>query len=547
MEGVMSFISRMTVKGRLISLLALPAATMVVLVVVASYIFYLMQLQTATIYNDRVVALKQLNEVMDLYDVHLPEAINQVNTGIISPATALEHIQSQRDISAEQWKSYLATYLTPEESVLAKEAESRKLVADQKIDELLNKIKSVTNPVGQFSTELKGMYEAVSPFGDKLDALVKLQLDVAKQEYEKADAMHDQGTTWFVAGSAVVLVITSFFGFVVYQSIVNPLNVLTHTMQTAERNSNLGLQLKVEGSDEISAASRAYNGMMQRFRGAMEQIMGVASQVASAAEEMSAVSEQTSQEIHRQQQETDRVATAMNEMAASVQEVAASASRSATSANEAEHEGKTGQKVVQEATQSIRNVTEQLDQISKKIATVHEDSQNISVVLDVIRSIADQTNLLALNAAIEAARAGEQGRGFAVVADEVRTLASRTQDSTREIAEMIGRLQSNSNEATLSMDAGVTRANESAELAGRAREALEGIARSLDAVNDMSTQIASATEEQSAVAEEINHNVVTIRDIGMSTASGAEQAAIASANLAQLATQLQGTVSSFRL
>ena len=262
---------------------------------------------------------------------------------------------------------------------------------------------------------------------------------------------------------------------------------------------------------------------------------------------MSLVMEETKRDTLQQQSETSQVVTAMNEMTATVQEVARHATEAASAANKADHASVEGKKVVLSTMNAIEALSSEVHSAANVISQLEKDSENIGTVLDVIKGIAEQTNLLALNAAIEAARAGEQGRGFAVVADEVRTLASRTQQSTQEIQAMIENLQVGAQTAVKVMDESRAKAESSVSQAAKAGGSLEDITHSVSLINDMNTQIATAAEEQSAVAEEINRNIVNISEIVDRTADGANQTSIASEELASLAAQLQQLVNQFKV
>ena len=234
-------------------------------------------------------------------------------------------------------------------------------------------------------------------------------------------------------------------------------------------------------------------------------------------------------------------------MNATVHDVAHNAVHAAEATREADQSSTQGKAVVDKTVDAIGEIAAEVEQAAQVIHELERESENIGSVLDVIKSIAEQTNLLALNAAIEAARAGEQGRGFAVVADEVRTLAGRTQASTAEIEEMITRLQSGANNAVNVMESSKTKTNIGVEQAAAAGSALEDITTAVDRIAEMNTQIASAAEEQSAVTEEINRNVANISEIAEHTSTGAEQTAQASEGLSRLASQLNAVVVQFRV
>ncbi len=315
----------------------------------------------------------------------------------------------------------------------------------------------------------------------------------------------------------------------------------------ARGEGDLTRRLDDTGKDEMAELASSFNTFVAKMQELVGQVSGATSQLASAAEELSAITDQTSRGIQHQQSETDQVATAINEMTATVQEVARNASSASQAAQEADGEAGNGKQVVSASIDAINALAGEVEKAAEVIDKLETDSENISKVLDVIKGIAEQTNLLALNAAIEAARAGEQGRGFAVVADEVRTLASRTQQSTEEIHEIIERLQADAESAVQVMNTGRGQAQSSVEQAAHAGESLERIAKAVTTISDMNAQIASAAEEQTAVAEEINRNIVGITQAGQESAQGAQQTATSSEELAKLAARLQGLVSQFRV
>jgi methyl-accepting chemotaxis protein len=310
---------------------------------------------------------------------------------------------------------------------------------------------------------------------------------------------------------------------------------------------DLNVEVDYQGRDELGSIAQAFNNMASTFRQTVNEIQDSITRLAAAAEETSVVTAQTNAGISQQQTETSQVATAVNEMNATVHEVARNAVDAAAAAKEADEHFNAGKKVVDTIIEAIGDLAMEVDQASKVIHDLEQESDGIGSVLDVIKGIAEQTNLLALNAAIEAARAGEQGRGFAVVADEVRTLAGRTQESTKEIEEMITRLQSGAGRAVQVMETGKEKTRVGVEQAAAAGEALQTINEAVERISTMNTQIASAAEEQSAVTEEINRSIVNISSVAEHSAAGAQQTAAASDDLAKLAEQLKGLVERFKV
>ncbi|TBU97279.1 methyl-accepting chemotaxis protein [Stutzerimonas kirkiae] len=336
-------------------------------------------------------------------------------------------------------------------------------------------------------------------------------------------------------------------GYTVRRVVISRINAMRHTMEYMTANEDLGRSVETDVRDEVGAMGLAFNLMIEKFRSSLVAVAGVTRQLGEVSTRVSSVAEETLTAVMEQRSETDMVASAMNEMSATVQEVARNASQTATASADADVESRSGVNVATQALEGIEALIHEIEKAAGVIQQVESDSANIGMILGVIKEIAEQTNLLALNAAIEAARAGEQGRGFAVVADEVRTLASRTQKSTEEIQAMIEQLQSGSRNAVQAMDSAQQRAQSGSECVGKAAQSLSVIATEVATINDMNTQIATAAEEQSAVAEEINRNINTISHIADSTSSGATQTSQISEELVQLAAELNRLVGQFKL
>ena len=385
--------------------------------------------------------------------------------------------------------------------------------------------------------------------------------DLDKHMNALADYANTKGAGFFKMAQAksknsfevmiTIIVIATIAGFIlaylIGRSIVNPVNNLRTTIEDIEANSDLTQRIEITSKDEIGSTSVAFNAMLEKFEALIQQVTSSATQLAAASEEVSSVAQDSASNVDRQRHETDQVATAINEMTATVQEVAGNATNAASAASNADNEAKGGRAVVEGASQAIAQLAAEIENAAGVIKGVEQDSENIGSVLDVIKGIAEQTNLLALNAAIEAARAGEQGRGFAVVADEVRTLASRTQQSTQEIENMIEKLQSGARNAVSVMGKSQEQAQSGVDQAREAMQSLDAITRAVDTINEMNTQIASAAEEQAAVSEEINRNVTSISQISEQTASGTEQTTAAADELAKLAAELQQLISQFKI
>lgn len=337
----------------------------------------------------------------------------------------------------------------------------------------------------------------------------------------------------------IVITILNKHLFKPAQQLVNDINECA--------NGNLALQINASGLKEIFQLNRALNTLVEKLRDQVQVIGEDSDKLASASQTMSEITGQTSYNIITQRNETDQVATAINEMSASASEVSKNALSASESAKQAQQEAHKGQAIVTKTIDSISEVATEVSKAADVIQKLQNESHNIGAVLDVIRGIAEQTNLLALNAAIEAARAGEQGRGFAVVADEVRTLASRTQESTQEIHSMIERLQGGANDAVSVMEESKARTEDSVQRAADAGQSLQTITGAVNDISDMNLQIAQAAQEQSSVVEVINRNISNITDLADKTSDGAEQLTINSTQLTEMASHLKGLVSQFKL
>ncbi|EPJ46156.1 MAG: hypothetical protein OFPII_22470 [Osedax symbiont Rs1] len=342
--------------------------------------------------------------------------------------------------------------------------------------------------------------------------------------------------------SAVVIISSILLG----RSIILPIKSLGDLMHTISNENSLSLRANEDGKDEISRMSKEFNLLLENFSKIISQVNLSVTTLNSTTSSLLSNITDSNQGMNKQLHETDMVATSMSEMALTIDEIASSTSDTATRANETNKSAIEGQSGVKDTITQIELLAKNLEQSEKQASILVEDSENIGSVLDVIRSIADQTNLLALNAAIEAARAGEQGRGFAVVADEVRTLASRTQESTTEIEAIVDKLQNRTQHMVGLISSCLVQGNDSAKKASAAGVMLDKITNHTRAITDMTNSIAAAIEEQSAVATEVNKHVSSIRTISDRTSEASQQNALMSEELSEQASNLHRTVEMYQ-
>lgn len=403
----------------------------------------------------------------------------------------------------------------------------------------------------------KGRIELYLPFGiGQTDArwtlMLQLPLNAVMADLQKLQADLDAQRKSDTFGMAMVGLIIAAIGLLVIwlvgHGIARPLKQMVAMLDDiAKGEGDLTRRLSSDRSDELGSIAKGFNTFLAKLQAMITQVVTSVQSVSDSSEHTADIAIRTNIGIQKQMAEIDQVATAVQEMTATAQDVARNATQAAQAASHADQAAGEGMQIVRDTSNSIGALALEIGKAVGVVQTLAKDSENINAILTAIRGIAEQTNLLALNAAIEAARAGEQGRGFAVVADEVRNLAQKTQKATEEIQSMIQQLQQGTRDVVRVMEDSQNRTDESVQHAAKAAEALETITQAVSVINDMNTQIASAAEEQSAVADDINRNVINIGQVANEVAGGADESSSASAGLTKLAEQQRRLINQFKV
>ncbi|MBM6443388.1 methyl-accepting chemotaxis protein [Pseudomonas sp. MIL9] len=381
--------------------------------------------------------------------------------------------------------------------------------------------------------------------GDQFAELVALTTQQVSQSAQQADALYNQVKVTVIGALIAVSLLTVLLAWMLIRSIVAPIRQAVDVAEQVAAG-DLSTPISSHGTDETGRLLTALSIMQTSLRETLQRISDASTQLAAAANQMKQSTHQDAGRLQQQHNEIEQAATAVNEMTVAVEEVARNAVSTSDSTRQSTQQASEGQARVIETLDSIQAMSADAGTALQQVQTLAEQSREIGKVLDVIRAIAEQTNLLALNAAIEAARAGEAGRGFAVVADEVRALAHRTQQSTREIEQMIGRVQGDTEGVVLSMHDSSQRVAQTLSLAEQAGIALAEITRAMEQIHERNLVIASASEEQAAVAREVDRNLLNIRDLSLQSADASTRTSATSQELSQLAAGLQNLVVRFR-
>lgn len=460
-----------------------------------------------------------------------------------------EHVQTMNVFKQELDKNY--KIIQDNERGLRVDEAKVKSAAEAKeaLDNEFAKLSSLSSSTDKETLEERIIFteDSVSGMKDVISVLVNELNEIVSISVADERAIQHRPIQ---AAFIITLLASTFFilfGWLFSRRLSAPIKQLSSRL-TDIANGNLShAEFGMKGRDEVARLGQAMDTMQQNIKSVISDINAASVELTSSAGELSSAMTQTGSVANQQHSETEQVATAINEMSATVQEVAQNATEAAEAANRANDEAADGKHVVSDVIDAIDQLSHEVENSATVINQLESDSDDIGAVVQAIQGISEQTNLLALNAAIEAARAGEQGRGFAVVADEVRTLAQRTQTSTEEIQQMIERIQSRAHEAVEVMQQGQEHAKTTVEKAATAGKSLESITGAVATINDMNTQIATAVEEQTAVAEEINRNTIKINDLAAETLSVTRTSSESSNELEGLAMRLHDLATKFRV
>lgn len=463
----------------------------------------------------------QTNELKNQHRDNIQQAYDRVHQfAALQPSEQALRLVGRFDQAMEQWKK-----------------------VTQNVISLTNTDRAAASALSYGDSER--LFEAMR---DPIDQLGELEDQHANELGSQATAQGQQRSQQQAVLSGAGLLLCGLLVAFFPPLVTRPLdNLLQRIRQIAEGDGDLRTRLEVHSHDELGQLGTAFNQFLNRLQGLVQEVGQATAQVTDAAQVLGEMVSTNDQLISGEHAAVDQVSTAATQMSAAVHEVARNAHDVADAASGAEQQTQAGAQVVSTTIQMIRQLAHEVEAASSTIAELEEDTAQIGAVLEVIKAIAEQTNLLALNAAIEAARAGEQGRGFAVVADEVRALAARTQDSTKDIHQRIERLQTGVQNAVKAMHNGSLRAQASVDQAAGVDEALAASSSAVSRINNMAAQIAAACEQQSSVTEEISRNITDIRDLSSKAAQTSEQGSQASTRLSELAGRLTQLVGRFRV
>ncbi|WP_047393942.1 methyl-accepting chemotaxis protein [Chitinibacter sp. ZOR0017] len=499
----------------------------------------------ATTYHNRVMPLSQLKIVADQYAVDIVDTTHKANHQTINPDEALKRIGAAQAKIQQQWQSYSATEMTGDETELVKKTVTAMQTADREIDRL-EQILSRKDAVALDQFARQSLYPAIDPVSGQISQLVDLQLTEAKNNFELAQRNYATTRNLTVGFIVAALLFGALFAAWVISGMTRKINALRDRLNEATERQDLTLRAMVSGADEIDTIATAYNQLASKMQSLVGNVAKAIDTVTRETENLANSSGQVTKATQMGAESTSAMAAAVEQMTVAIGQVADHADDARAMGQHTLRSASAGSTQIQQTVTEIISIDQEVAQAADKVALLGADADKISSVVSVIKEVAEQTNLLALNAAIEAARAGEQGRGFAVVADEVRKLAERTAAATIDIQQMVSRIDSTSKEAVSTITATAQRAHDCAEIAGQAGSAIAAIHDDVVREDGAIRNIAEALTEQKTSTQLIAQQVEKVAQMTDENTAAVASMSESASMLGEMTQKLRVEVNFFR-
>lgn len=535
----------MSIRWKLISLSAGLLALMLVLGIFAIKGLAATNLAFEATYKDRILPLNQLKIIADMYAVNIVDTTHKANHQTLQPAEALALIKEAEQQIDTQWRAFTSTELTPDESKLVAEASSARQKADAAVAQLEQILKS--NDASALDTFARQtLYPAIDPLSGVISKLVELQLAQAKLNFEAAQNEYAETRNWTIGLILVALLFGTAYSAWVVVGMNRKIDALRSSLYQARDQQNLTLRAQISGNDEIDGIAKAYNDLALKMQQLVADVAKAIHTVTLETRNLATSSEEVAKATHLGSEATSSMAAAVEEVTVAISHVADSAHDAKTLGNLTRTSAQNSSRAIQNAVREIQGIDQAVAVAAEKVTMLGNDAERISTVVGVIKEVADQTNLLALNAAIEAARAGEQGRGFAVVADEVRKLAERTATATVDIQEMVTLISQTSQDAVTNINRTVHLAHDCATIAEEAGQSIEGINDDIGKADLAVSNIADSLGEQKSCTQLIAQQVERVAQMTDQNTAAVGSISQSATNLGQLMNQLLDEINHFK-
>ncbi|KPC55039.1 methyl-accepting chemotaxis protein [Amantichitinum ursilacus] len=536
----------MSIKSKLVSLVGVTLLLLLVLGI--NGLYWMRDIQSAfeTTYKDRVVCLGQLKNVAEMYTVNVIGTAQKLNARSMSWDRATANLAEARSNIGRNWKAYSATYMPPEEKTLFAEASTNIQAADAAITQL-EKLIASKDRVGLDTFARNDIYSTIEPVQQSINKLITLQLKVAKQNFDQSEADYARAEAISIALIAAAILIAAIWSISIVKTLSGKIGRLNTALGHARDHNDLTVRAPVAGKDEVDSIARAYNALADNMQTLVQSVSTAVSTVSREVGQLAETTEQINRAAAAGAESTSSMAAAVEQVTVSIAHVADNASDARQLSEAARQSASSGGEEIVATVANIREIDQAIAEAGRMVGMLGEDTQRVTAIVAVIKDVADQTNLLALNAAIEAARAGEQGRGFAVVADEVRKLAERTALATVDIRNTVEQIGSSSQDVARAMAATVERAHECASTAERAGAAIEAIDRDVNAGGSAIGGIAQALQEHKSGAQLIAQQVERVSQMTDENTAVVGSINEAARRLRDLAGTLQTGVGRFRI